>query len=117
STGSRRAVLRSSATSREAARPRSSDVGRFPAEHYGPAGMGIADDTRWLDATDQAALVAAGEVTPVELLDAAIDRIEQGNPAINAVTIEWFDRARATAAAGLPDGSFRGVPFLLKDLW
>jgi amidase len=79
--------------------------------------MGIAEETRWLDATDQAALVASGEVTPVELLDAAIDRIEQGNPAINAVTIEWFERARATAAAGLPDGPFRGVPFLLKDLW
>lgn len=79
--------------------------------------MGIAEDTRWLDATDQAGLVAQGEVTPVELLDAAIERIERGNPALNAVTIEWFERARATAAAGLPEGPFRGVPFLLKDLW
>jgi amidase len=79
--------------------------------------MGIAEDTRWLDATDQAQLVASGEVTPLELLDAAIERIEHGNPAINAVTIEWFERARATAAAGLPVGPFRGVPFLLKDLW
>ena len=79
--------------------------------------MGIAEDTRWLDATDQAALVASGEVTPLELLDAAIERIEAGNPALNAVTITWFDRARRTAEAGLPDGPFRGVPFLLKDLW
>ena len=79
--------------------------------------MGIAEDTRWLDATDQAALVADREVTPVELLDAAIERIEHGNPSLNAVTIEWFERARATAAAGVPAGPFRGVPFLLKDLW
>lgn len=79
--------------------------------------MGIAEDTRWLDATDQAALLARGEVTPLELLDAAIERIEQGNLALNAVVIEWFDRARSTAAAALPDGPFRGVPFLLKDLW
>lgn len=79
--------------------------------------MGIAEETRWLDATDQAGLVARGEVTAGELLDAAIERIESGNPVLNAVTIEWFERARATAAAGLPDGPFRGVPFLLKDLW
>ena len=78
--------------------------------------MGIAEETRWLDATDQAALVARGEVSPLELLDAAIERIEAGNPALNAVVIEWFDRARA-AASDLPDGPFRGVPFLLKDLW
>lgn len=79
--------------------------------------MGIADDTRWLDATDQAALVASGEVTAVELLDAAIERIERDDTGLNAVTIRWFERARASAAAGLPDGPFRGVPFLLKDLW
>jgi amidase len=79
--------------------------------------MGIAEETRWFDATDQAALVASDEVSAVELLDAAIERIEAGNAVLNAVTIEWFDRARATAAAGLPDGPFRGVPFLLKDLW
>jgi amidase len=78
----------------------------------------IADDTRWMDATDQAALVAAGEVTPLELVDAAIDRVEHDDGAINAVVLRWFDEARATAASpGLPAGPFRGVPFLLKDLW
>lgn len=71
-----------------------------------------------MDAIDQAALVAKGEVTPSELLEAAIDRIEQSNPSLNAVVIEWFDHARSVAAdAGLPPGPFRGVPFLLKDLY
>ena len=71
-----------------------------------------------MDATDQAALVAKGEVTPSELLEAAIERIERSNPALNAVVIEWFDHARSVAAdPDLPDGPFRGVPFLLKDLY
>lgn len=78
----------------------------------------LADETRWMDATDQAALVATGEVTPGELLEAAIERIERSNPPLNAVVIEWFDHARSVAAdPGLPDGPFRGVPFLLKDLY
>jgi amidase len=71
-----------------------------------------------MDATDQATLVAKGKVTPSELLEAAIQRIEQSNPALNAVVIEWFDHARSIAAgANLPEGLFRGVPFLLKDLY
>jgi len=69
-----------------------------------------------MDAVDQAALVDKGEVTPGELLDAAIERIERLNPALNAVVIEWFSDARATAADPLPEGALRGVPFLLKDL-
>ncbi|OBG30455.1 amidase [Mycobacterium alsense] len=78
----------------------------------------LAEETRWMDATDQAALVAKGEVTPGELLEAAIERIERSNPALNAVVIEWFDHARSVAAdPGLPRGPFRGVPFLLKDLY
>lgn len=71
-----------------------------------------------MDATDQAALVARGDVTPSELLEAAIERIQRANPALNAVVIEWFDHARSVAAdPHLPDGTFRGVPFLLKDLY
>lgn len=77
----------------------------------------LAEQTRWLDATAQAALVEAGEVTPVELLDAAVARIEQLDPVLNAVVIRWFDHARDIAAAELPAGPFRGVPTLLKDLW
>lgn len=77
----------------------------------------LADDTRWLDATDQAALVRSGEVSARELLDAAIERIERIDPALNAVNIRWFEHARTVADGDLPDGTFRGVPFLLKDLW
>lgn len=78
----------------------------------------LADQTRWMAATDQAALVAAGEVSPSELLEAAIERIERIDPALNAVVIRWFDHARETAgSAGLPNGPFRGVPFLIKDLF
>ncbi|WP_232070343.1 amidase [Mycobacterium noviomagense] len=84
-----------------------------------PGAMGgLGDETRWMDATDQATLVAKGEVTPRELLEAAIQRIERSNPSLNAVVIEWFDHARSVAAdKNLPDGPFRGVPFLLKDLY
>lgn len=77
----------------------------------------LAADTRWLDATAQAALVAAGEVTPLELLEAAIERIEALDPMLNAVVIRWFDHAREVAASSPAGGPFRGVPTLLKDLW
>jgi amidase len=70
-----------------------------------------------MDAVAQADLVARGEVTPLELLDAAIERIERIDPELNAVTIRWFDHARDTARTELPDGPFRGVPFLIKDLF
>jgi amidase len=70
-----------------------------------------------MDAVDQAALVHHGEVTALELLDAAIERIERIDPVLNAVVIRWFDQARDTARAALPDGRFRGVPFLIKDLF
>ena len=78
----------------------------------------FADETQWMDATDQAALVAQRDATPLELLDAAIERIERIDPALNAVVIRWFEHAREVAtSADLPNGPFRGVPFLLKDLW
>ncbi|HEY7471682.1 MAG TPA: amidase [Gemmatimonadota bacterium] len=75
----------------------------------------MRDVTR-LDATAQADLVRRGEVTPLELVDAAIERIERANPAVNAVVTPTFERAREAARGELPDGPFRGVPFLLKDL-
>jgi amidase len=77
----------------------------------------LADQTRWMDATELAAMVAKGDATPLELLDAAIERIEALDPALNAVVIRWFDHARDLATGDLPDGPFRGVPFLLKDLY
>jgi amidase len=76
----------------------------------------MSDDTAWLDATAQAALVRAGEVSAAELVDAAIARMEKLNPELHAVIWELFDRARSEAAGALPDGPFTGVPMLLKDL-
>jgi amidase len=73
------------------------------------------DDIAGLDATAQAELVRSGEVSPGELVDGAIARIEKLNPELNAVIWPLFERARAEAAGDLPDGPFRGVPFLLKD--
>ena len=74
------------------------------------------DNLTWLDATAQAGLVRRGEATPAELVDAAIARIEALNPRLDAVIRTRFDQARAQAAGTLPDGPFRGVPILLKDL-
>ena len=73
-------------------------------------------DLAVLDAIAQAALVRDGDASPRELVDAAIDRIDAVNPAINAVIHRRDDRARAEVDAGLPDGPFRGVPILVKDL-
>ncbi len=68
------------------------------------------------DATGLAALVAQGDVTPGELLDAALERVAALNPDLNAVVLMQEATARAMIDAGLPEGSFTGVPFLLKDL-
>ncbi len=76
----------------------------------------MSDETAWLDATAQAELVRNKEASPAELVGEAIARIEKLNPQLNAVIHELFERARAEAAGDLPDGPFRGVPFLLKDL-
>ena len=69
-----------------------------------------------LDATALAALVARGEVTPLELLEAAVERVEARNPRLNAVVHRFDDDARRRAAGIIPAGPFRGVPLLLKDL-
>ena len=68
------------------------------------------------DALGLATLVRNGEVSATELLEEAINRTEKINPAINAVVQFHYDEARAAIKAGLPDGPFTGVPFLLKDL-
>ena len=73
-------------------------------------------DTTWLDATAQAELVRSGAVSPIELVDAAIERVERVNPQLNAVIHPLFDAARETAKGDLPDGPFRGVPIVFKDL-
>ncbi|MFK7919905.1 MAG: amidase [Ilumatobacter sp.] len=84
----------------------------------------LASETRWLDATAQAELLTSGDVSAVELVDAAIERIEALDGPINAVVIQWYDDARAAAAdvdtrraGGEELAPFAGVPTLLKDLW
>ncbi len=69
-----------------------------------------------LDATAQADLVRGGEATPAELAEAAIERIEATNGEINAVIHPLFEQGLEAARGELPDGPFKGVPFLLKDL-
>ena len=74
-------------------------------------------DFAGLDGTAQAELVRSGSVSALELVDAAIDRIEEINPTVNAVISTDFDRARDAARTMQTDtGPFPGVPFLLKDL-
>jgi amidase len=76
----------------------------------------MSDDFAWMDATAQAQLVRNGDVTPAELVEAAIARIDKLNPQLNAVIHRLDDKAMAAAAdPSLPDGPFRGVPFLVKD--
>ena len=74
------------------------------------------DDLMQLDAIAQAELVRVGDVSPLELVDAAIEKIEKLNPALNAVVTPMFEIARKVAKGRLPDGPLKGVPFLLKDL-
>ncbi len=68
------------------------------------------------DALGLAALVAKGETTPSELLEAALAQIDSVNPSLNAIAQLATDSAMAAIDRGLPGGPFRGVPFLLKDL-
>lgn len=75
--------------------------------------MNVSD----LDATACAELVRSGDASPSELVDLAIARIEKHNPELGAVIIPLFDQARAEAASeNLPQGPFRGVPILVKDI-
>jgi len=74
------------------------------------------NDYESYDALGLAELIRRGEAKPSEILEAAIARLEERNPKLNAVVIPMLDEARKLAAGELPDGPFRGVPFLLKDL-
>jgi len=75
-----------------------------PEEFAGYDGLGLAQ------------LVRRREVSPAELLDVAISQVEARNPELNAVICRLYDQARGAIAAGLPDGPFTGVPYLLKDI-
>ena len=70
----------------------------------------------WSDATALASAVRAGEVSPSELIAAAVARIEALDGPLNAVIHRRFERATEEAAGPLPDGPLRGVPIVIKDL-
>jgi amidase len=73
-----------------------------------------ADRLAWLDAHDQAALVQKGEVSSLDLIDAAISRIERLEPKLNAIAWRAFETARERAAVS-KGGGLAGVPYLVKD--
>jgi amidase len=73
------------------------------------------NDVAFLDATAQAELVRTKQISPLELVEGAIERIERLNPKLNAVVTPMFEEARRVAASPPPEGPFTGVPFLLKD--
>jgi len=82
------------------------------------------DELCWLSATELAGLIRRKKVSPVEVVDAVLDRIERVNPRLNAyvtVTAESARKAakaaeRALARKGARPGSLHGVPFSVKDL-
>ncbi len=68
-----------------------------------------------LDATGLAALIQKKELSPLEALEASIERIEERNPSLNAVVEKHYDLAKSKVNQ-LPQGPLFGVPFLVKDL-
>ena len=77
----------------------------------------MSDELAHPDATALAERIRCRELSPLEAVDAAIERIERLNPRLNALIHDSFEKARAQAASPhLPEGPFHGVPFLLKDL-
>src|SRR5882724_4430550 len=74
------------------------------------------EEYRTHDAISLAGLIAKRQVSAEEVLEAAITRAEQVNPAINAIVHKQYEQARRAVAAGLPEGPLKGVPYLIKDL-
>ena len=76
----------------------------------------MSDAIREMDATGQAELVSSGEVSPRELVEIAVNRAKEVNPEVNAIIAPLYDEALTASEGELPDGPFRGVPFIFKDL-
>jgi amidase len=69
-----------------------------------------------LDAIGQAGLVRRREASALDLVDAAIARVEALNPTLNCLATPMFEEARAKASGKLAPGPLAGVPFMVKDL-
>ncbi|HEU4439250.1 MAG TPA: amidase family protein, partial [Methylomirabilota bacterium] len=83
----------------------------------------MAPDLAWLTAQEMAALVRARKVSPVEVVDAVLARIERLNPALNCFATMTAEEARDAAVAaevavmtGEALGPLHGVPVSIKDL-
>ena len=76
----------------------------------------LAEQFERSDGLGLAELIRTKEVTADEVLAETLERIDARNPALNAVVTRMDEHARAAIRAGLPDGPFKGVPYLLKDL-
>lgn len=76
----------------------------------------MIEDYEQYDGLGLAGLVRRGEVSAQEVLETALDRIARLNPGLNAIVTPLHDQARAAIKAGLPDGPFRGVPYVFKEL-
>ena len=68
------------------------------------------------DALGLAQLIKNKEVSPAELVDVVIRRIEAVNPIINCISTPTFDRAKMKAPTFSADSKFAGVPSLIKDM-
>ena len=107
----------------QAARAAAVGGGRGRRRHGGPR-MSLADETAYLSATELAGRIARRELSPVEVVDAAIARIEARNPSLNAFVIDGYEDARARARederalmSGRELGPLHGVPSAIKDLF
>src|ERR1700722_7406656 len=89
--------------------------GRIAARHLRTDDMAFAEYDHH-DGLGLAHLVRRKEISPLELVDEAISRIEKHNPKLNAVVYKAYDEARSVAKGRLADGPFKGVPFLIKDI-
>ncbi|MDA9912934.1 amidase [Candidatus Nanopelagicales bacterium] len=69
-----------------------------------------------MDATALAQALASGDLTATDVLETAQRRLQRVDPLINAVILDLYQSGRQQIAAGLPDGPFQGVPFLVKDM-
>ncbi len=87
-------------------------MAEIPSRPLNPPG----DELARLDALAQAELVRRGELSPRELVEAAIRRFERLDPTLGCVAVPRFEQALAEADRALPEGPFRGVPFLMKDV-
>jgi amidase len=84
----------------------------------------MSDELVKYDAIGLSDLIQKGEITPAELLETTILRIEKINPKLNAVIYKMYDQAHVAAeiwssgtkATKISDSMFCGIPFLLKDL-